>query len=357
MMKRIQFLILVLLLTTLAVAQKNRLQKNFRLLPFPAISYSPETRWLYGAGAASTFRLHPKDPSEKPSSINGGFAYTQNKQILFFTQFNIFNKNKTYYYGELGYFKFSYFYYGIGTKESPEELYKVDYPRVKFNVVKRINKFTMLGGGIHYEDFVITEKSTTGQLKNTSIPGNNGSLLTGIGAAAIIDSRDSVFFPNKGVFANFSAHNYGTHFGGNVNFTRMIADFAFYKKISKKIILASQLYNSIMVGNVPFQAQSQVGGVKLLRGYYQGRYTDKNMLLLQTETRIPIYKRIGLALFASTAAMGSEDNTFYRINDLKSAYGAGLRFTFNKNDHLNIRLDYAKGNEKGFFYFTIGEAF
>ncbi len=355
-MKNIAFWLFVILSIN-ATAQKNRVRKNLRILPFPAISYSPETRWLYGAGAASTFRLNPKETTEKPSSINGGFAYTQNKQFLLFTQFNIFNKNKYYYFGELGYFKYSFFYYGIGEKEVPEELYEVQYPRIKINVVKRVNKLLMLGGGVHYENFYITNKKINGALEDPKIPGNNSSILTGIGAAAILDNRDSVFYPNKGLFATFSAYNYGKHIGGDVNFTRIISDVAVYKKLSKNLIFAAQSYNSVMLGNVPFQAQSQVGGTKLLRGYYMGRYTDKNMALIQTEARIKIYKKIGATLFASTAAMGSEDNVFFRINDLKSAYGAGLRFTFNKNDHLNIRLDYAKGKDKGFFYFTIGEAF
>jgi hypothetical protein len=350
-------LIVLTCMATTAKSQRVKKEKNVKILPFPAISYSPETRWLYGFGAASAFRLHPSDNSEKPSSINGGVAFTQNKQVLLFAQFNIFDKKKYYYFGELGYFKFSFFYYGIGQNEAPEELYKVQYPRIKINAVKRISKLAMIGGGVHYENFNITEKAGDGELQNKAIPGSNGSRLAGVGFAAILDSRDSVFFPSKGVFGNFSMYNYGKHFGGNVNFNRIIADVAFYKKLSKKSILATQWYNSVMIGNVPFQAQSQVGGVKLLRGYYMGRYTDKNMSLLQTEARVQLYKRLSGALFISTAAMGSEDNLFFRLNDLKTAYGGGLRFTFNRKDHLNIRLDYAKSKDKGFFYFTIGEAF
>jgi hypothetical protein len=339
------------------IVKSNKKEKNIRILPFPAVSFSPETKWLYGAGAASTFRLHPKDITEKPSSVNGGVAYTQNKQILLFTQFQIFNKNKNYFFGELGYFKFSFFYYGIGSNEVPEELYKVSFPRIKINATKRVSKLALVGGGVHYENFNIKETSTTGELKTGTIPGSKGSTLTGLGAVTILDSRDSVFFPSKGMFGNFSLYNYGKHFGGNVNFNRIIADVAFYKKIGKKNVFATQLYNSIVLGNAPFQAFSQVGGPKLLRGYYMGRYTDKNMSLLQAEARLKIYKRFSVTLFASTAALGNEDNTFLRFTDLKSAYGAGLRFTFNRKDHLNVRLDYAKGKDKGFFYFTIGEAF
>jgi outer membrane protein assembly factor BamA len=353
-----QILLLIITLASTTVnAQKRKKEKNVRILPFPAVSFSPETKWLYGAGAASTFRLHPKHEKERPSSVNGGIAYTQNKQILLFTQFNIFNKDKSYFFGELGYFKFSFFYYGIGQNEVAEELYKVQFPRIKINAVKRVSKLAMIGVGIHYENFNITEKKIDGQLQNGTIPGANSSRLTGLGAAAILDSRDSVFFPRKGMFGNFSIYNYGNHFGGNVNFNRIIADVAFYKKLGKKNVFAAQLYNSVMVGNVPFQAQAQVGGPKLLRGYYMGRYTDKNMSLLQTEARIKLYKRFSATLFASTAALGSEDNTFLRFNDLKTAYGAGVRYTFNRKDHLNVRLDYAKGKDKGFFYFTIGEAF
>lgn len=354
----IKFL-LILAFTFIAVAtwgqSKVKKEKNVRILPFPIASYSPETRLLYGAGVASTFRLHPADKKENPSVVNGFLAHTQNNQFLIQAQYQIFNKNKQYHFGEIGYYKFNFFYYGLGQNEVPEESYDVDFPRIKFNVVQRINSKWMLGGGLHYEDYKITKKIANTKLLEPQITGANGSRLSGLGAISVLDTRDSVFFPNKGAFGNFSLFHYNKAIGGSHNFSRLVTDFAFYKKFSKRINWATQWYNAFTFGDVPFQAQAQLGGQKLMRGLYQGRFTDKNASMLQTEGRINFYKRWSGAVFATTAVLGNE-NDFLRLNDFKFAYGAGLRFTFNRKDHLNIRVDYAKG-DKGFFYFTIGEAF
>jgi hypothetical protein len=46
------------------------------------------------------------------------------------------------------------------------------------------------------------------------------------------------------------------------------------------------------------------------------------------------------------------------LNNLKPNYGLGIRAIGIRKDHLNIRIDYGRGenNIQG-FYFTMGEAF
>lgn len=351
------FLTCCLLLCTIIGYSQQKKPKNLKVLALPAVSFAPETKWLFGLGAVSTFKLHPKlDSNERSSSLNIGIAYTQNKQILFSTQFQIFNKKKDYFFGDLSYFRFSYFFYGVGEQQVPEELYKVDFPRIRLNSVHRINKLLWLGGGYHFENYDITETVPNGALFNKQFNGSDGSRVSGLGAIAILDSRDSIFFPNKGIFANFNLFQYGYYLGGNKNYTKLIADVAAYKKLGKRVNLAGQWFNSFTRGDVPFQQLSLLGGAKIMRGYYQGRFMDNNFSLIQTEARIKLYKRIGANVYASTAVLGNETD-FLRLNDPKFAYGAGLRFIINKKEHLNIRLDYARGKEKGFFYVTIGEAF
>jgi hypothetical protein len=351
------FLLTIFLTFSFNVAGQKKATKNLKVLALPAVSFAPETKWLFGAGAVSTFKLHPKqDIYERPSSLNIGLAFTQNKQVIFSTQFQLFNKNKDYFYGEIGYFKFSYFFYGVGKQQVQEELYKVNFPRIRLNSTHRINSLLWLGGGYHFENYDIVETVPNGALSTQVFNGAEGSRVSGLGAIAILDSRDSIFFPNKGVFANFNLFQYGRYIGGNKNFTKLVADVAAYKKIGKGVNLAGQWFNSFSRGDIPFQSLSLLGGTKLMRGYYQGRFMDNNASLLQSEARIKLYKRISTVLFASTAVLGNEKD-FLRFNDPKFAYGAGIRFTFNRKEHLNVRLDYAKGKEKGFFYVTIGEAF
>ncbi len=93
-----------------------------------------------------------------------------------------------------------------------------------------------------------------------------------------------------------------------------------------------------------------------MRGYYEGRFRDQNVALLQSEVRFDLYKRLGGVVFGAVGVLG-DNQMLLRPDDPKVAYGAGLRFTVNRRDHLNIRLDYGIGRQSSGLYLTIGEAF
>ena len=92
-----------------------------------------------------------------------------------------------------------------------------------------------------------------------------------------------------------------------------------------------------------------------MRGVFEGYFRDKNALLLQTEVRQEIWKRLGAVAFGSLGFLGNESDIL-RFNKPKYTYGAGLRIA--TKNHLNLRLDYALSPySSGNFYATIGEAF
>ena len=94
----------------------------------------------------------------------------------------------------------------------------------------------------------------------------------------------------------------------------------------------------------------------MLRGFRQGMYRDNVLLLLQTEYRIPVYKRLKAAVFCSAGDVINSRKS--QIDKLKVAYGAGLRYRLN-DARVHLRFDVAKNNygEKLQFYITATEAF
>ncbi len=73
-----------------------------------------------------------------------------------------------------------------------------------------------------------------------------------------------------------------------------------------------------------------MGGETIMRGYYLGRYRDKNQLATQLEYRflpLPLgfSKRIGAAIFAATGTVFENTNALTTKNLLYSG-GAGARF-------------------------------
>jgi len=339
--------------TYFSFAQKKR----WSILPFPVVYYTPETKWAYGVALTSTFRFKGDSTNARPSQLSSGVVFTQQKQALYYLPFQIFLKNAQYYfYGEVGFYRYNFFYFGIGNLPVPKELYGVDFPRIKLNFLKKVAPHLYLGLRYQYEDYRITDTEANGAFATDQVPGSPRSITSGLGLGAFYDTRDVIFFPTRGTMADLGYFYNAAVLGGNVRFDRLYADVSAYQTILPNTVLVGNLYGNFTWGNTPFNMLSELGGGKRMRGYYQGRFRDNNTLLAQAETRFNVYKRWGGVVFSSAAVLGNQAD-FMRFNDPKYAYGAGVRFTANRRDHLNIRFDYAIGSDGGNFYLTIGEAF
>ncbi|MGI8951849.1 MAG: hypothetical protein ACR2FN_09730 [Chitinophagaceae bacterium] len=331
--------------------------KKVRVLGFPVVSYTPETRTGYGVAGVAIFRLGKNVLQTKPSQVSLGLGYTQNKQQLYYIPFTLYtNKNQYYIYGEAGYYKYNYYFYGIGTNEIPRELYGVNYPRIKLTGLKQLTPNFYAGLRYQYENYQMTETVSGGELSQGIIPGSSGSVSSGAGVVAMIDKRDSILYTTKGYWMELTGVANTKSLGSTNNFQQYSYDVTAFKKIYTNVVWANELFTKVVVGNAPFNQYAILGGNKKLRGFYEGRYRDKHALIIQTEFRGLLYKRFGAAVFGAAGFIGG-DNEYVRFNEPKIAYGAGLRYIVNKNDHLNLRIDYAIGNGKGNFYATFGEAF
>src|SRR5689334_22989015 len=91
-------------------------QKRLRIYPFPAVGYSPETRWYFGGVVLLNMRFS-EDSLAQTSTLETEFNYTQNKQIIITANFDLkFFKNKFRWLGDNGYYKFPEDYWGIGNE-------------------------------------------------------------------------------------------------------------------------------------------------------------------------------------------------------------------------------------------------
>ena len=343
--------------------------KRLALIPVPLVYYTPETRLAYGVAATATVHFRRDDgfAAARPSQLTLALAYTQNQQLLLYLPFQVFYDHNRYYaYGEAGYYRYNYYFYGVGPREGPRELYGVDFPRVRVNAFRRVGAGAgagklYVGLRYQYEDYRVRSVEAGGRLAGGTVPGGRGSRLTGGGLGLFYDSRDNVFFPRKGMVADFSAFVRNRAGGAGpagetTRFDRYAADGSAYHALGRRAVLAVNYFGSFIVGTAPFNALSLLGGSRRLRGYYEGRYRDQNVALVQTELRFDVYQRLGAAVFGGVGALG-DGQALLRLGEPKGAYGAGLRFTANRRDHLNVRLDYGRGQQSSGFYLTVGEAF
>ena len=117
------------------------------------------------------------------------------------------------------------------------------------------------------------------------------------------------------------------------------------------------MYFNNAVGNVPFYALPKLGGQYRMRGFYEGRYVDNAYFTLQMAWRQYFWWKFGFVVFADMGTVAPSPEK-YQMSQMKYSFGAGLRFLFNEEEGVNLRMDLGITTEGDTgVYFGIGEAF
>ena len=170
------------------------------------------------------------------------------------------------------------------------------------------------------------------------------------------DSRDNTFATRSGSFYQLTALFYRSAFGSDYSYDDVQIDTRNFFGIFSDHVVAVQATGEFIDGSAPFQSYAKFGGQNLLRGYFDGRYRDKNAVSLQAEYRIPVWWRFGLVGFAGVAQVANHVSGL-AMNRFWFAGGIGLRFSWNLEERINLRLDYGAGRNSSGVYITITEAF
>jgi outer membrane protein assembly factor BamA len=120
-------------------------------------------------------------------------------------------------------------------------------------------------------------------------------------------------------------------------------------------VLALHALLELRSGEPPFYDTGKLGSSEMMRGYFEGRYRDRQHLALQAEYRSPLFWRMGGVVFASAGNVGRRLDSAM-LSGLKPAAGVGLRVAPMADVPVNIRLDVAYGSDMS-FYLNVGEAF
>ncbi len=342
------------------VSQDSIQGSNNSFYVFPIVFYAPETDFGFGAAGIYAFRFKHEPPASRPSQVQIGLAYTLKKQVLIYFPYQLYFHNQLYYsYGEIGYYRYVYKFFGIGNKVAPDfvENYSVNFPRIRINFLKLVRHDLYVGLRYWFEDYRITELAPEGMLADHTITGSDGGITSGPGLVAIYDTRDNVFFPQQGIYAEAFVQKNGNITGSDFRYTTYSLDASKYIFLNHpKHLVAINGYAVFMAGNPPFNQLAMLGGPKKMRGYFEGRYRERNLVLLQAEYRAPLFWRIGLAGFVSYGSV-SHSLASFQLKDFRYTLGGGLRFLLDKEKKINIRLDAGFGKNTSGYYLTIGEAF
>lgn len=339
-------------------------------IPFPILFSQPETGFGYGLAVLPVYRLGA-DTLTRPSNARLLLYRTTEKQSALQLTHNIFTPGEKFLItGELSYYySFPVNYYGYGPSTTLDDKSKIQYSVLIFNqrVLRRV--VPHLFAGLQYRltnlrDVQINQGTVDGRPSplETGRPlreRTGTTVSSGAGPAFLFDNRDNILSTFRGNYLEVSALLNGSALGSDNAFTRYQLDARHFQPLfnSERTILAVQLLAQFHSGYVPFRELANLGGANQLRGYYEGRFRDRQLLAAQAEVRHHLFWRLNGAVFGGVGQVGDSLDKFGE-GGLKVAGGAGLRFQFNRRDRLNARLDYGvgRGNSSG-IYFSIGEAF
>lgn len=335
-------------------------QSSFRI--YPTLAYSPETDLEIGLSTLYLFQAK-KDSNNRISELNAFTFFTLQSQYGLWLENAIYgHKDKWFILGRTRFQRFPLLYYGVGPNAAEDYPATIDanYFIARQRVLRKIAPDLFLGPQVDYQILFNThvQHHKDDPIKDFP-PGSSGSSNLGLGGAIVYDNRHNVLNVRKGLFAELGLLAYSDRFGSRYNFTGINADVRSYQPINRRSVLALQLISNFYNGNVPFNQMALMGGETIMRGYYSGRYRDKNMIAGQAEYRILPFsfsKRVGATVFAGTAVVAPGIGSL-RLDNLKLAGGAGLRYLLFPKKDIFVRLDIGVTKEGVGFYFFTGEAF
>ncbi len=166
-------------------------------------------------------------------------------------------------------------------------------------------------------------------------------------AAVTVDNRDFPGYPTRGglLRASWSAFADRTH--DAYSFRRYEVEAAhFVPVVRDRWVLAVHgwgVFTDTAPGHeVPFFMLPSLGGGNTLRGDRDYRYHDRDLLVVNAESRVGLFEHMDVSLFIDAGNVGPDAGA---LNLDKRSYGAGIRF--HTRTSTIARFDLAHGPEQG----------
>jgi hypothetical protein len=261
--------------------------------------------------------------------------------------------------------------WGLGGGQAENDRVLVNYNYIRFyqSVLKRITPYFYVGLG--YDLDYYTDIETAGSVslrdftgyKYGTTPGDN-SFSSGLTLNLLYDTRQNLFNPIPGIYANLIYRENTSVLGSDNNSKSLYLDFRKYISLTssgpKNQIAFWAYYWTTITAGTPYLNLPGVGMdpyQRSGRGMEQDRYRGENFIYFESEYRRDITRNglLGFVVFGNVNSASQPNSRKFAY--LNPAVGTGLRVKFNKKSNTNICLDY--GVSKGYSDIVVGlgEAF
>lgn len=337
----------------------SKIKQLHRLITLPVILHSPETKWGGGVAMSLTFKIKKTDSLSRTSNIQVLGLYTQRHQKLIGIESSLFFNKENFilrFHGTYSFYPDKFWGLGNKTNSKTYELFSYEQFFIFPQLLRRIYKKLYVGASFEYQNITKFNYQPIGLFIDPEIAGRRGGIVSGAGGLLTWDNRDNAFSSSRGQFVELSTTVFADGTESEFNYTNYVIDARKYFSIPSGDVIAFQVYGNFNKGTVPFLSLAAMGGGTIMRGYYSGRFRDKNFMAAQAEYRMHVWKKWGIVAFAGIGQVGNRVEKF-ALNQFKYAVGSGIRFALLPEERLNLRLDYGVAANSSGFYLTISEAF
>ena len=330
--------------------------------------YSPEMKFSLGSAAVVTFKTRRNNPDLWHSSFpvlfavnpDGSFRLDLKYESFWLDNLIIFNV-------DADYRKMIDNYWGTGM-EHVENIQKgettTEFRRNSFYLrpaalVKLVGKF-YFGLSADFNRMTALNPADL-MLEDPDILAFGTEIYSaGYGIIALYDTKDRYNPSAKGFYIKAGGTNYSDKLGSDYHFQQIAFDFRqFLPIIRPGSILALQLKTTLGIGDVPWAMMPQPGGPDDLRGYYQGKYRDRNAMVLIAEYRhLFLHKgndtlsRHGIVYWLGGATV------FHEISAIRNVIlSTGIGYRYRLQPGITLRIDIGFGTENVGIYRGLNESF
>ncbi|WP_322045100.1 BamA/TamA family outer membrane protein [Paraburkholderia sp. J67] len=175
-----------------------------------------------------------------------------------------------------------------------------------------------------------------------------------IGKGGIVvdyDTRDNMFYPRNGTYAEFEADFARGGFGSDRAFDTQTAKGYHWISLSSKWVLGLRADAGFSQGDIPFFLQPYVD----LRGVSQAKFQDRNQLTGEIELRYYVTPRWSVLGFGG---VGRAYGGVHAFSDAPTAFGfgTGFRYLIARKLGMTMGIDIAHGPGQNAFYIQVGSA-
>ena len=337
--------------------------KRFDITVVGAPTYSSTVGLGLGVMAAGLYRIDRENFNLPPSTVSlFARATLRGVYTVGAEGVNILKDDKNRILYRLAFSSNPTNFWGIGYNAAVTNTavkYTSNNCQTELSYYHRLCRNLYIGSRLNF-DYIYARGSDVATIMPYIGDGNSKELSTGISLLLEFDSRDFILNPERGLFIGAQAmlrpHLLSS---ASSNCWRFTGTVSAYQHLWKGATLAFDLYAESNSRTTPWQFYARMGSRSRMRGYYEGRFIDRNMVTAQIELRQKIWQRLGMVVWGGAGNCFASKDDFHWSHTMPN-YGIGLRWELKKR--VNIRFDYGFGSKVAGklingFQVQIGEAF